>query len=129
MEDKIKQVLEKYGLTESQLTKEELEKLKEEIVAKEQGFEVLDGVLATPSLYYRKKETTILFLHVRAEGLVESKARGQDWYQKRDSFFGGEVTSSHPTHLSLTYLLYVFGSDRLIVTPKLRWQCFVPVQF
>lgn len=55
MEDKIKQVLEEYGLTESLLTKEELEKLKEEIVAKEQGFEVLDGVLATPSLYYRKK--------------------------------------------------------------------------
>ena len=55
MEDKIKQVLEVHGLTESQLTKEELEELKEELAAKEQALEVLDGVLATPSLYYRKK--------------------------------------------------------------------------
>lgn len=31
MEDKIKQILKEYGLTENQLTKEELEQLKEEI--------------------------------------------------------------------------------------------------
>lgn len=55
MEDKIKQVLEKHGLTENQLTKEELEELKEEIKAREQGLEVLDGVLHNPSLYYRKR--------------------------------------------------------------------------
>lgn len=54
MEDKIKQVLEEYGLTESQLTKEELEKLKEEIKLREQGFEILDGVLSNPELFYRK---------------------------------------------------------------------------
>lgn len=52
MEDKIKQALEEYGLTESQLTKEELEKLKEEIKAKEQGLVVLDSVLDNPSLFY-----------------------------------------------------------------------------
>ena len=55
MEDKIKQVLEENGLTESQLTKEELEKLKEEIKAKEQGLVVLDSVLDNPSLFYRQK--------------------------------------------------------------------------
>ena len=55
MEDKIKRVLEEYGLTESQLTKEELEELKEEFKAKERGVEVLDGVLSNPSLYYRKR--------------------------------------------------------------------------
>lgn len=32
MEDKIKQMLDDYGLTESQLTCEELDKLKEEII-------------------------------------------------------------------------------------------------
>lgn len=55
MEDKIRQALEEYGLTESQLTKEELEKLKEEIKAKEQGLVVLDSVLDNPSLFYRQK--------------------------------------------------------------------------
>ncbi len=55
MEDKIKQVLEENGLTESQLTKEELEELKEEIKAREQGLMVLDSVLDNPSLYYRQK--------------------------------------------------------------------------
>lgn len=55
MEEKIKKLLEEHGLTESQLTKEELEELKEEIKAREQGFEVLDGVLHNPELYYRQK--------------------------------------------------------------------------
>ncbi len=55
MEDKVKQMLEDYGLTESQLTKEELDKLKEEIKAKEDGRMVLDGVLDNPELFYRKK--------------------------------------------------------------------------
>jgi hypothetical protein len=55
MENKIRQQLEEYGLTENQLTKEELEKLKGEIEAKEQGLEVLDGVLDNPSLYYRNR--------------------------------------------------------------------------
>lgn len=56
MEDKIKQVLEENGLTESQLTSEELDKLKEEIKAKEQGLVVLDSVLDNPSLFYRLKK-------------------------------------------------------------------------
>lgn len=55
MEDKIKQMLDNYGLTESQLTCEELDKLKEEIKAKEQGMCILDSVLDNPSLYYREK--------------------------------------------------------------------------
>lgn len=55
MEDKIAQVLEEYGLTESQLTKGELEKLKEEIKAREQGLVVLGSVLDNPELYYRQK--------------------------------------------------------------------------
>lgn len=56
MEDKIKQMLDDYGLTESQLTSEELDKLKEEIKAKEQGKVVLDSVLDNPSLFYRLKK-------------------------------------------------------------------------
>lgn len=55
MEDKVKQMLEDYGLTENQLTKEELDKLKEEIKAKEEGRMVLDSVLDNPELFYRKK--------------------------------------------------------------------------
>lgn len=55
MEDKIKQILKEHGLTESQLTCEELDKLKEEIKAKEQGMCILDSVLDNPSLYYREK--------------------------------------------------------------------------
>ena len=56
MEDKIKQMLDDYGLTESQLTCEELDKLKEEIKAKEQGMCILDSVLDNPSLFYRQKK-------------------------------------------------------------------------
>lgn len=55
MEDKIKQMLDDYGLTESQLTCEELDKLKEEIKAKEQGMCIFDSVLDNPSLFYRQK--------------------------------------------------------------------------
>lgn len=55
MEDKIKKTLKEYGLEESQLTKEELDNLKEEIKARKNGLTVLDGVLSNPKLYYRKK--------------------------------------------------------------------------
>lgn len=55
MEEKIKKLLEEHGLTESQLTKEELEELKGEIKAREQGLMVLDSVLDNPSLFYRQK--------------------------------------------------------------------------
>lgn len=54
MENKIKKELEEYGLTIDQLTIEELELLKEEIKAKEDGATILDGVLSNPELYYRK---------------------------------------------------------------------------
>ena len=53
MKNKIKQVLEENGLTESQLTSEELDKLKEEIKLREQGLVVLGSVLDNPSLFYR----------------------------------------------------------------------------
>jgi hypothetical protein len=56
MEEKVRQVLAEHGLTESQLTKEELEELKEEIKEMEQGRFVLDGVLHNPELYYRRKK-------------------------------------------------------------------------
>lgn len=55
LEDKVKQRLEECGLTESQLTKEELDELKEEIKAEEEGYSVLDGVLSNPELFFRKK--------------------------------------------------------------------------
>lgn len=55
MEDKVKQRLEECGLTESQLTKEEFDELKEEIKAEEKGYSVLDGVLSNPELFFRKK--------------------------------------------------------------------------
>lgn len=55
MENKIKQVLEENGLTERQLTSEELDKLKEEIKLREQGLVVLGSVLDNPSLFYRLK--------------------------------------------------------------------------
>lgn len=56
MEDKVKKALEEYGLTEDQLTKEELEELKEEIRIKESGRMILDSVLDNPALYYRKRD-------------------------------------------------------------------------
>ena len=69
MEDKIKQMLDDYGLTESQLTCEELDKLKEEIKAKEQGMCIFDSVLDNPSLYYRKK----INLYVKKQQKISNK--------------------------------------------------------
>lgn len=69
MEDKIKQILKEYGLTENQLTKEELEQLKEEIKAKEQGMCILDSVLDNPSLYYREK----INLYVKKQQKISNK--------------------------------------------------------
>lgn len=50
MEDKVKQRLEECGLTESQLTKE-LDKLKEEIKAEEEGYSVLTVCSAIPHCF------------------------------------------------------------------------------
>ena len=69
MEDKIKQMLDDYGLTESQLTCEELDKLKEEIKAKEQGMCIFDSVLDNPSLYYREK----INLYVKKQQKISNK--------------------------------------------------------
>ncbi len=58
MEDKIKKALAEYGLpadTVDLLTKEELEQLKEEIKAKENGALFLDGVLCNPELLYSRR--------------------------------------------------------------------------
>lgn len=55
MEEKIKAMLDEYGLTADQLTENEIERLKEEIKAKEAGNTVLDSVLDNPELFYRKK--------------------------------------------------------------------------
>lgn len=41
-------------LTIDDLTQEELEELKEEIIAKEKGFMILDGVLSNPAILYRR---------------------------------------------------------------------------
>lgn len=55
MKDKIKALLDEYGLTADVLTENEMQRLKEEIKAKEAGKEVLDSVLDNPELFYRKK--------------------------------------------------------------------------
>lgn len=55
MEDKIKKELEGYGLTIDQLTREELQRLTQEIELRDKGIEVLDGVLSDPSIMYRQR--------------------------------------------------------------------------
>lgn len=55
MDKKIQEALEEYNLTIGMLTPEEIEMLEEEIKLKEQGIEVLDGVLSNPQIYYRKR--------------------------------------------------------------------------
>lgn len=56
MEERIKQELEEYGLTIDQLTKEELQRLTQEIELRDKGIDVLDGVLSDPSLMYRQRK-------------------------------------------------------------------------
>lgn len=53
MEEKVKKILEEHGLTIDQLTPQEVQQLKQEIVAQEKGLFILDGVLSDPSLLYR----------------------------------------------------------------------------
>lgn len=60
MDEKIKNELEAYGLSIEDLTKDELEELKSEIKAKEDGQTVLDGVLfSIASLYGKRKKSTL----------------------------------------------------------------------
>lgn len=59
MDDKIKKELEMHGLSVDDLTEAELEELKREIKAKEEGHTVLDGVLfSIAPLYGKRKKPT-----------------------------------------------------------------------
>lgn len=60
MDEKIKKELEAYGLTLDDLTSEELEELKREIKAKEEGNTILDGVLFSIAPLYGKRKKPIL---------------------------------------------------------------------
>lgn len=56
---KIREELESYGLTEKDLSSEELKALEDEIKAKEDGYMILDGVLSDPEILmrsYRKEQ-------------------------------------------------------------------------
>lgn len=59
MNEKIKEELDTYGLSIEDLTEEELEELKREIMAKEEGHSILDGVLFSIPLYGRRKKPTL----------------------------------------------------------------------
>lgn len=54
MEEKIIKILKEHGLTKSDLTKEELEELEDEIRKEENGVITLDGVFSNPEIFYRK---------------------------------------------------------------------------
>ena len=54
MEEKIKKELAEYGFSMDDLTNEELEELKQEIKLKEEGHVVLDGVLFSKPMYFKK---------------------------------------------------------------------------
>lgn len=55
MEEKIKQELKAFSLTIDDLTPQELEELKSEIKAKDEGKIIVDGVLSNPEIMYRKR--------------------------------------------------------------------------
>ena len=57
MDAKIQRALEAEGLKATDLTEEELRELREEIIAKEKGLYVLDGVLWSVRRRKRKEET------------------------------------------------------------------------
>ena len=57
MEAKIQEALEQEGLKRSDLTEEELQELREEIIARENGVGILDGVLWWVSRRKRKEQT------------------------------------------------------------------------
>ena len=54
MEKLIRKKCKEVGITPDILTPEELEELKEEIKAEQQGLFILDGVLFNPEIYTRK---------------------------------------------------------------------------
>jgi hypothetical protein len=55
MEEKIQRELELYGFTRDMLTAEELKKLEEEILLKEQGYFILDGILESIPVYSKER--------------------------------------------------------------------------
>ena len=55
MEEKKQRELELYGFTKDMLTAEELKKLEEEILLKEQGYFILDGILENIPVYSRER--------------------------------------------------------------------------
>ena len=57
MDAKIQEALEQEGLKRSDLTEEELQELQEEIIARENGVGILDGVLWRVSRRKRKEQT------------------------------------------------------------------------
>lgn len=60
MDEKIKKELDAYGLSIEDLTEGELEELKWEIKAKEEGLSFLDGVLSSIApLYGKRKKPTL----------------------------------------------------------------------
>ena len=73
MEEKIKKALAEdgHGLTIDDLTQEELEELKEEIIAKEKGFMILDGVLSNPAILYRRLRPKGLQIYNTQKGIVK----------------------------------------------------------
>ena len=54
MEEKVIEKLNEVGLTPDDLTKEELERLKEEVKLEEDGIIVIDGVLSDSKIFYRR---------------------------------------------------------------------------
>lgn len=54
MEEKVIEKLNEVGLTPDDLTKEELERLKEEVKLEEDGIIIIDGVLSDSKIFYRR---------------------------------------------------------------------------
>lgn len=54
MDEEVKKRLEDAGLEESDLTAEELQRLKQQIIDEKNGITVLDGVLSDSNIYYRR---------------------------------------------------------------------------
>lgn len=52
--EEIKKYVEEHNLSVDILTEEELEQVKEEIIAIKAGYTILDGVLSNPELSFRK---------------------------------------------------------------------------
>ncbi len=57
MEEKINKVLKEHGLTQSDLTEEELKWLRIELELREEGTIIFDGVLSNIEAYYQRKKT------------------------------------------------------------------------